>query len=265
MKIGQKISLSFLMTAIILTTVGLSISYTVVRNDIEKAIFAHLMTAAKSRADHIETVLKEHKDTVELLANDILLKNSLKSTVNNIPDLKDTKETLADMAIEELKEAFKTEEHIYEIFILNPNGKIIISTDRSNIGLDRSEDTYFKEGKKGTYIKDAYFSETTKKNSIAIATPILDNEDKQFLGVFVSQLELTGLYKITTDRTGLGQTGEIYLINKNGYMISPSRFANETFLKQKVDTVNARHCMEHVNKKHLPWNNVIRPFRTIEA
>ncbi len=260
MKIGQKISLSFLMTAIILTTVGLSISYTVVRNDIEKAIFAHLMTAAKSRADHIETVLKEHKDTVELLANDILLKNSLKSTVNNIPDLKDTKETLADMAIEELKEALKTEEHIYEIFILNPNGKIIISTDRSNIGLDRSEDTYFKEGKKGTYIKDAYFSETTKKNSIAIATPILDNEDKQFLGVFVSQLELTGLYKITTDRTGLGQTGEIYLINKNGYMISPSRFANETFLKQKVDTVNAKHCMEHVNKKHLPWNKVITTF-----
>jgi len=260
MKIAQKISLSFLMTGIILTTVGLSIIYTVVRNDIEKAIFAHLMTAAKSRADHIETFLKEHKEIVELLANEILLKNSLKSSVNNIPGLTDTKEMLADMVIEELKQAIETEDSIYEIFILNPNGKVVMSTDRRSIGMDRSEETYFKEGKKGTYIKDAYFSETTQKNSIAIATPILDNEDKQFLGVFVSRLGLTSLYKITTDKTGLGQTGKIYLINKNSYMISPSRFNDETFLKQKVETVNARQCMEHVNKKYIHRNKMIATF-----
>jgi len=43
-------------------------------------------------------------------------------------------------------------------------------------------------------------------------------------------------------------------------MISPSRFVKDTFLKQKVDTVNARLCMEHMNKKHMPWNEMIMTF-----
>jgi len=67
MKIARKISLSFLMTAIILTTVGLSIVYTVVRNDIEKATFYHLMTIADSQANHIETFLEEQKEKIELI------------------------------------------------------------------------------------------------------------------------------------------------------------------------------------------------------
>ncbi len=41
--------------------------------------------------------------------------------------------------------------------------------------------------------------------------------------------------KIITGRTGLGETCEIYLVNKDGYMITPSRFADDTFLKQKID------------------------------
>ena len=43
------------------------------------------------------------------------------------------------------------------------------------------------------------------------------------------------LFNITTDRTGLGETGEVYLVNKDGYMISPSQFIDEVILKQKVD------------------------------
>jgi HAMP domain-containing protein len=56
------------------------------------------------------------------------------------------------------------------------------------------------------------------------------------------------LFKITTDITGLGETGEIYLVNKDGYMITPSRFLslNDTFLKQKVETFHSGNELEEL-------------------
>jgi len=49
----------------------------------------------------------------------------------------------------------------------------------------------------------------------------------------------------------LGETGEIYLVNKDKYMISPSRFKEDVTLKQEVDTVNVEKCVMHKDKKHI--------------
>ncbi|MFC1571397.1 ATP-binding protein [Candidatus Margulisiibacteriota bacterium] len=63
--------------------------------------------------------------------------------------------------------------------------------------------------------------------------------------------EIPELNEIVRDRTGLRETGEIYLIDNNCFMITPSRFTKGTFLKQKVDTLNARNALstrEHPGK-----------------
>ncbi len=249
MKIARKISLSFLITTVILVTDAVSTIYLIVRADVKKEIFAHLATAAQSRASHVVSFLQNHKTEVELLASDVLLKNTLRTVIDNNLDYGEhVRVASIEVAAAELKEALEIAEDFYEIFVIDPGGKIIFSTDESNVGLDESANAYFLEGKKRSFIKDAYYSETTRKNSIAIATPILDDEDKQFLGVFVARLELTDLYRITTDTTGLGETGEIYLINKDGYMITPSRFKEDTFLKEKVDTENSRECLRDLEE-----------------
>jgi hypothetical protein len=69
----------------------------------------------------------------------------------------------------------------------------------------------------------------------SISAPIVVNGE--FAGILIINIEAQEeLYEITTDRTGLGKTGEIYLINKEGYMITPSRFVDDTFLKVKADS-----------------------------
>ncbi len=65
MKVANKISLSFLITAVILTFISITIIYITVKDKIEEQIFDHLMTAAQSRANHLETFLEEQKETVE--------------------------------------------------------------------------------------------------------------------------------------------------------------------------------------------------------
>ncbi|MCD6298639.1 MAG: response regulator, partial [Deltaproteobacteria bacterium] len=113
---------------------------------------------------------------------------------------------------------------------------------------DRSTDAYFLGAKSGPYVKDAYFSKITGQISIAVSAPIKDRETKALLGVVVGRINMRKLYEITACRTGLGKTGEIYVLNRHGYMITPSRFINDTFLKLKVDTENARKCLDDVSK-----------------
>ena len=66
----------------------------------------------------------------------------------------------------------------------------------------------------------------------------------KFLGVVSSTMTFEMINEITTDRTGLGETGEIYLINRHGYMITPARFKKDSFLSTKVDNENVRQCFE---------------------
>jgi signal transduction histidine kinase len=120
-----------------------------------------------------------------------------------------------------------------ELSILDGIGVVLASTDDASVGYDRSVDPLFLEGREQTYIEDAHASNISGKPVISISTPI--REENELLGVMIADISMTKLNEITTDRTGLGKSGEIYLVNKDGYMITPSRFLAETFLKQKVD------------------------------
>ena len=243
MKIANKISISFLIVGAVLTTVAGSIFYTISKNNLQNAIFEHLKTATQSRAHHIEGFLNMQKEGVTQLSNSVALESFLRTNEQDLDYIDNL-----DIALRRLKETEKTSEYVYEVFVLNAKGKAIASSDRKKIGLDRSTDAYFLGAKSGPYIKDAYFSKTTGQKSIAISAPITDRETKELLGVVVRRISLSILNEITADRTGLGKTGEIYLINKHGYMITPSQVIKDPFLKLKVDTEDTRKCLEDFKK-----------------
>jgi len=53
---------------------------------------------------------------------------------------------------------------------------------------------------------------------------------------------------IVADQTGFGETLEIYLVNKNGYLISPLKFVKNAMLAQEVKTKNIESCFGHTEK-----------------
>ena len=257
MKIADKISLSFMIVAVLFIVITMFIFYKMAEDNIKNEIFAHLRTTAHSRAAHIETFLRMYKREIELLAESPLIEDLQEAIINTGP----VSARLLEETSLELREYLEAKTDFHEIFVLNPDGKIIVSSNENNIGLDRSGNTYFTEGKNRTYIKGVYHSKTTGEDSMAVSTPILDDETKEFLGVLVIRLNLTALNKISSDRTGLGKTGEIYLVNKHSYMVTPSRFIEGAVLKRKVDTVNVRRCLAHKDKPHLSYEEEIDIFQ----
>jgi len=236
MKIRTKISLVFLGTFIVvMIIIGVVMQIASIRI-IENEVNRHLETTSQSRAQAISWGLEAQLDKIKVAA------------------------THSELSIEELKEIKDINKEFQEVFVLDSNGIIITSSDESQIGKDKSTDDYFINGKEKAHIKDAYFSETLGEDSIAFSTPHAG-------GVLVARVDLDVFEEVTLNITGLKETGESYLINKDKYMITPSRFTpeEETFLKQKVDTLGAKHCFEtHLQESHIRAE-IYKDYRGVEV
>ena len=238
MKIQTKVLVA-LVAVVSVTGAGTTIvSRNISKNMIEKEIGNRLENAARSRAQNIETFLEAQKEAVKQLSESIVIERVL------IADMKDQDYfQKRDDVFRRLERTSRIGEYTYDIFVLDSDGIIVTSSDEEDIGKDKSDDLYFLGGKQNVFIKDAYVSAHKGRHTLAFSAPVFDEGNRKFVGVVVIRISTERLNEITVDRTGLGETGEIYLVNRDGYMITPSRFVNDAFLKRKVDTENARSCI----------------------
>jgi len=240
MKIQTKIS-SIIFSLILATGIVTIITIAFVsKKMIEAEVYAHLENIAISRASHVETLFIEHQDVVEILA--------IESTFIEAVIHPNKTKSVA-LLQQRIKHIAQVDDHISRIRVLDKNGDVIAST-HSHIGIDiKGNADIFAHGKAGIYIRDIQISIMTGTKIFSISAPIIVKGE--FLGIVILNIEVENrLYQITTNLTGLGKTGEIYLINKERYMITPSRFLEDTFLKQKVNSSEAGECFALSEEKH---------------
>jgi hypothetical protein len=265
MKIQRKFRIIALL---LLTAVSITctlISRNISTNIIKQQITNNLINTTQSRTEHIKTFLDLEKEAVKQGSESVIIEELLLTE-------KEEEDYLLkyNKVIRRLKYTTQIGEYTYDIFVLDTKGTIIASSDKEDIGEDKSNDPYFFRGKEGFFfIKDTYISFHKQRKTIAFSAPVLNEEDDRFLGVLVFRVSPERLFQITTDRTGLGETGEVYLVNKDGYMITPSRFIDEVFLKQKVDL---RHIHTEETSPTEPSNtppeegiDIIKDYRGIEV
>lgn len=247
MKIANKISLSFLAVALFLVcTAGVAV-YVMVKDILQKSIYNNLETTVASRANHIETYLEMLEISVGQLSKSDTLENFLK-----IKGREDSRQNEAFQQVtRRLKRTKEINFSIFEFLLLDATGKVVASSDESSIGTDKSMDAIFLGGQKTIFIKDVYYSESYKEPLMAVSAPFLESNTGKLLGVIVARVRLDELNNIVINKTGLGETGEIYIVNKYGFMITPSRFTEDAILKQRVDTENVRMVRLNKGEEHL--------------
>ena len=248
MKIRTKINITFTATAIIsfLILGYLVESYSIAET--KKTINSYLHSSARARAEHLITLIKAQKNTAKNLAasavfRDLLLGPTSGQTFNN------NKEKVYQRLVRTLG----ADDSMIEIFLLDSKGKIVVSSDTKQDGIDKSTDHYFTEATSSVYLKDPYISEAINKYVYAISAPIV-SDSGIFLGVSVIRYSPQSFYNIVLNENGLGNTEENFIINSGKFLITPTRFLDETnVLKTKIDTENAIECFDksetdYVNK-----------------
>jgi PAS domain S-box-containing protein len=247
MKIANKISLSFLAVGLILTSIAASFFYLIAKDALQKSIYKNLDTAVASRTDHIGTYLEMLEASVGQLSKSVVLENLLKVNGKEDSGWRDAFE----VAMKRLVRTKEINPAIAEFLLMDKTGKAVASSNESNVGLDKSTDSIFLGGQKETYIKDAYYSEVAKEPLMAVSTPFLDSQTGELLGVLAARVTLDKLNSIVVEKTGMGDTGEIYIVNKYGFMVTPVRFKKDVVLKQRVDTENVRKTRLHKGREHI--------------
>ena len=236
MKIKTKVLVIVCTLVLIAGAVTILINEIVSKNMIEHQVYNHLQTAAQSRVNHIESVLEEQKE----LTKAVSAGNHFRDVVVESKDHNQGMEQVK----RRIKSIIEVHDEISQIRVLDKNG-IVVASSHADIGFDESAADIFLKGKEGVHAGDVHIFASTGNRVMSVSAPILLNGE--FSGVIVINFDAEkGLFEITTDRTGLGENGEMYLVNKDGYMITPSRFVNDTFLMQKIDTEHKEDLLRQI-------------------
>ena len=111
-----------------------------------------------------------------------------------------------------------------EVFLYNPEGKILASSNENNIDTNIQSQPYYEVSLNTTRDLEApYIDAQTNELSFVITQQIL--EDGAVVGVIAGRLNISILQNLMLDRTGLGDTGETFLVaRESDFLLTPGRF-----------------------------------------
>ena len=128
-----------------------------------------------------------------------------------------------------------------DIKIIGKKGDVLFSlgtSDKNNL----FNDPLFQKGLQSSFVDFEPFQNGKK---MIVVSPIFARESKigdEAIGVVISKMRTAAIDSVLLNKSGLGESGEIYIVNKDFLMLSDSRFIENTIFKQKVDTIAVQKC-----------------------
>jgi class 3 adenylate cyclase len=204
-----------------------------------------LLGESTIRGNAVRQIFESRIEQNKILANDPMIK-ILVTELDNTPDYE------FDKVRESKRRDFLTQVQAFQtlvgfsigledVKIVGINGKVFFSLGKLT-NSDFLQDPLFQKGLKESII-DFEPSPTGKK--MIVVSPIFAQDSKkgdESVGVIISIMRTESLDNVLVDRSGLGETGEVYIVNDGFLMLSESRFIINAIFKQKVDTIPVQKC-----------------------
>jgi class 3 adenylate cyclase len=249
LQISFSIDKKLVLLVIIVSTITLLITAYLSFNYAEQILIERandlLLGESTVRGNAVKLLFESRIEQNQILANDPMIKILVK-------ELSQTPENEFDEVRENKRRDFLTQVQAFQtlvgfsigledVKIIGTNGKVFFSlgklTDNNFI-----QDPLFQKGLKKSIID---FEPTTTGKKMIVVSPIFAQDSKKNddpIGVIISRIRTESLDSILIDRSGLGETGEVYIVNDGFLMLSESRFINNAIFKQKVDSIPVQKC-----------------------
>lgn len=244
MKIRLKI-LAVIFTVILLTgAVTILVVRSASTNLIKDEISDHLISIAQSRAHHVETAMEYHTGIIELFAEEVGILTPMIWTglIGDAESLEANTYAISSM----MTMVAASTKHIDTVLVLLGDGTIIASSNprgypfRSDV-LASSE--VFTRGLEGTHIGSFDVAEASGEFVLCAAAPFPITEDGSLTGVVVFLGGQDALLATTADTTGLGDTGEVYIVDEDGFALTETRFAKGAFMNVRIPMTDLEHAL----------------------
>jgi len=136
------------------------------------------------------------------------------------------------------------EKNIYvNTFVMDEQGVIIASLHPSDEGKIRSAESMFLDAKKEPTVHNFYYDAGDEEEKLIITAPIFDATGV-FRGVLASEIKIGDISTIMSEKSGLGQTGESYLINSSHLVITDLLKEPGVALKKTIYLPQIEDCLQ---------------------
>ena len=210
-----KISTYFFFLSIAMTAIVGGISFFRGREALEDSTYKRLSVAATLKEGEINRWFEDRQRDFFLTTQFPEVQTELETVLTrdaDTPEFKGAYENLATY----LKGIAEVSPNFAEIFVLNRGNRAVVSTDRTREGqyVVAGNLTYFNFDSDGTdpsFSPIFYVSPVTGEPAITFASP-LRNARGERIGAILAHLNLERIDRIVRERTGLGASGETYLV-----------------------------------------------------
>lgn len=288
MKIKTKLFLAILLASIILIAFSVAVLYEISAHNITAEMYSRLKIAAKNKAVWIENYLDEKRNDIQVLTKlpevvaflDKLEEEHTSAKVDAGTFIKEPGISHVPGAMDLYLNNYRTQFGYCEVYVIDHSGYVLYSShSQSELGGNVFE-TRLGNTPLGKCVKSAmetgqpafsdyeYFAPCDEP-AFFIASPIY-HANSELHGFIAIDLSIHEINRIMLDRTGLGKTGETYLVGRDLLMRTQSRFYDKsTILKQKVDTANTKDCFSNdTNEMEHNWcksSNVFPDYRGVKV
>jgi PAS domain S-box-containing protein len=118
------------------------------------------------------------------------------------------------LLFEDLQKVIRIPDLFEELFIMDRNGRVVVSTNPAIKGQIYQHQPFFRNGVSGFFTQPPTRFGFPQGIFIFMARPVFDQSGK-VVGVLAGRASLKPLIKIMDQRAGLGETGETYLVNSD--------------------------------------------------
>ena len=227
----------FLLLAILPLVVAGFVSYDSSREALLEESNAKLQAVGAGRRMALETALSIYTEQLNMIAAMPEVQELLTSSV----------EEIAVQLNAELKSMQESSTQFHTLYVLDQNQTVVSTSNEQTLGQrlhdlhdDEEDDTLDSAAH---LHPDFHRDASTGEVGLDIIVPVVDIESGQQSGFIMGHLSSDILNHITTLKQGLGQTGEVYLVNDEMLMLTESRFTADAPLNQDVDSYGVQEAL----------------------
>jgi signal transduction histidine kinase len=235
MKLAAKLTILFLLLAIVPTAIIGYFAYENGRRTIVQETIDHLVSINIFKSNELKRWIEDNESSIEELAQQPLIKQYAAVLAKHDNFDSAYHKAKGSLIEDHLKPRLKYG-GFFELFLICPrHGQISASTNEKQEGKYRDTYPYFIEGKSHTYIQGIYYSSVLEQSAMTISTPIKDKQGN-FMGVLAGRLDLGELSKIIGLQSGISPIEDTYLVNTFNFFVTEPRFGQGYALKKAVRT-----------------------------
>lgn len=247
--IKTKLILFSLCISLIPIAVITTIYYLNTRNTLKKYTLNNLTTIVEFKKHHIISFINAKKERTIDFSSDGLIKRSLE-IIGREGSLSKGSVHALNRHLSANKKSLDTS--LIAITVIDNNREIIAATDEHLVGTNVFHNKQFAQNTEKNNntalvsVLQPYFCSIYNVNCLSIIAPVSSSRVRgKTLGFVINCYDLDALSKITFVQSGIGKSGEVYLVNRDKVMLTESRFVEGSPLNLVVDTKPVKEILAH--------------------